>query len=208
MKAENKPDRNRILIFIVITFAFTWIYCLLVVYPMSQGESLNGIPAITTQLLVAAAMFFPTIGVLLTRLITKEGFQDTWLNPHLKKNIKIYLLAWFGPGILTFLGAGLYFLLFPGDLDLSFGYFTTALEATGAPLETLPMPISALMLVQCVQALFLAPIVNFVTCFGEEWGLERLPAAQNGKAFLYHSAPADHRCDLGPVARTDDPHRT
>ena len=26
------------------------------------------------------------------------------------------------------------------------------------------------MLIQTVQALFLAPILNFVTCFGEEWG--------------------------------------
>lgn len=44
------------------------------------------------------------------------------------------------------------------------------MEATGAPLETLPMPIGTLMLVQCIQALFLAPALNFFTCFGEEWG--------------------------------------
>ena len=58
-------------------------------------------------------MFFPSIGVLLTRLITKEGFKDAWLKPNLKGNLKTYLLAWFGPAVLTFAGMGIYFLLFP-----------------------------------------------------------------------------------------------
>ena len=166
----KKQDLTRALIYIVITFLLTWIYSLLIVYPIANGEALNGIPALATQLTVAAAMFFPAIGVLLTRLITKEGFRDVWLHPHIKGNVKTYLLAWFGPAILTFAGMGVYFLIFPNNLDLSFSYFTATLKATGAPLETLPMPIGLLMVVQCIQAIFLAPALNFVTCFGEEWG--------------------------------------
>lgn len=166
----EKQDLKRILIYILVTFGLTWAYCLLVVYPLANGESLSGVPALATQLLVAAAMFFPAIGVLLTRLITKEGFRNAWLKPNLKGNIKYYLLIWFGPGILTLLGAGLYFLVFPKNLDLTFSYFVATLESTGAPMEELPIPIGLLMLVQCMQALFLAPALNFVTCFGEEWG--------------------------------------
>lgn len=166
----KKQDLKRILIYIVITFALTWAYCLLIVYPIANGEALSGVPAAATQLVVAAAMFFPAIGVLLTRLITKEGLKAAWLKPNLRKNLKYYLLAWFGPGILTFAGMGIYFLLFPDQLDLSFGYFTATLEAAGAPMETLPMPVGMLMLVQALQAFFLSPIMNFVTCFGEEWG--------------------------------------
>jgi len=166
----KKQDLKRVLIYIVITFLLTWIYSLLIVYPIANGEALNGVPALATQLAVAAAMFFPAIGVLLTRLITKEGFKDVWLHPHLKGNIKHYLLAWFGPGILTIAGMGVYFLLFPENLDLSFSYFAATLEAAGTPMETLPIPIGLLMLVQCVQALFMAPALNFITCFGEEWG--------------------------------------
>ena len=166
----EKQDLKRILIYILVTFGLTWAYCLLVVYPLANGESLSGVPALATQLLVAAAMFFPAIGVLLTRLITKEGFRNAWLKPNLKGNIKYYLLIWFGPGILTLLGAGLYFLVFPKNLDLTFSYFVATLESTGAPTEELPIPIGLLMLVQCMQALFLAPALNFVTCFGEEWG--------------------------------------
>lgn len=166
----KKQDLKRVLIYVAITFALTWLYCLLVVYPIAGGEALNGIPSIATQLAVAAAMFCPAIGVLLTRLVTKEGFKNTWLRPHIKGNIKTYLLAWFGPAVLTFAGMGIYFLLFPGNLDLSFSYFIAALEASGAPMETLPISIGMLMLIQCVQAVFLAPVLNFVTCFGEEWG--------------------------------------
>lgn len=166
----KKQDLRRIIIYIVTTFALTWIYCLLVVYPVANGETLTGVPSILTQLLVAACMFFPSLGVLLTRLITREGFKNAWLKPNLRKNLRFYLLAWFSPAILTFVGMALYFLLFPNKLDLTFGYFTATLESTGAPLETLPMSIGTLMLVQCVQAVFLAPVMNFVTCFGEEWG--------------------------------------
>ena len=166
----KKQDLKRILIYIVITFALTWLYAFFLIYPIANGEALNGVPALATQLVVAAAMFCPAIGVLLTRLVTKEGFKDAWLHPHIKGNIKTYLLAWFGPGILTFAGMLIYFLIFPKNLDLSFSYFVSTLEAAGAPMETLPIPIGLLMAVQCVQALFLAPALNFVTCFGEEWG--------------------------------------
>ena len=166
----KKQDLTRVLVYILITFILTWVYCLLVVYPIANGEALNGIPALATQLVVAAAMFCPAIGVLLTRLITKEGFKDSWLRPHIKGNIKTYLLAWFGPAILTFAGMGIYFLLFPDRLDLSFSYFIATLEAAGTPTETLPISIGLLMFVQCAQAVFLAPVLNFFTCFGEEWG--------------------------------------
>ena len=166
----KKMDLRRVLVYVLVTFGLTWGYCLLIVYPLANGEALNGIPSLATQLLVAAAMFFPSIGVLLTRLITKEGFKDAWLQFHIKGNIRYYLLAWFGPAVLTFAGMGIYFLIYPASLDLSFGYFTATLEASGAPIETLPIPIGLLMVVQCVQAVFMAPALNFVTCFGEEWG--------------------------------------
>ena len=166
----KKQDVKRVIVYIVITFALTWLYAIFLIYPIANGEALNGIPALATQLVVAAAMFCPAIGVVLTRLVTREGFKNAWLKPRIKGNIKTYLLAWFGPAILTFAGMAVYFLFFPNNLDLSFSYFTATLEATGAPLETLPMPIGMLMLVQCVQALFLAPVMNFFTCFGEEWG--------------------------------------
>ena len=170
MKMRNNPDFRRIVLYILITFGLTWVYCLALVYPLADGASLTGVPALILQLLVAAAMFFPSIGVLLTRLITKEGFRNSWLRPNLKGNLLSYALAWFGPGVLIILGMVLYFLIFPKNLDLNFGYFYEVLASTGAPMDELPIPLWLLMVVQCVQAFFLAPAMNFVTCFGEEWG--------------------------------------
>lgn len=168
--ANPKQETKRILLFLLITFSLTWAYCLTVIYPLLKGGTLSGVPAVAAQLAVAAAMFFPSVGVLLTRLLTKEGLRSAWLRPHIKGNIKVYLAAWFGPGILTLLGTAIYFLLFPQHFDPSLGYFKATLEGAGGDLSTLPVSLPALMLIQFVQALFLAPAMNFVNCFGEEWG--------------------------------------
>lgn len=166
----RKQDLVRILLYICITFALTCGYCFLFLYPVIKGEALNGVPSVTAQLMTAVCMFFPATGVLLTRLITKEGFRNSWLRPNLRKHIKFYLLAWFGPGVLTVIGSALYFLIMKGSFDPGFGYMVSTLKAAGTPVDSLPMPLPVLMLVQAVQGLLLAPIMNFVTCFGEEWG--------------------------------------
>lgn len=166
----KKQDWLRILLYIGITFLVTWGYCLLILYPVIKGESLNGVPSITAQLLTAVVMFFPALGVLITRLLTKEGFRGSWLMPNLRGNIKTYLLAWFGPSILTILGALLYFLIFPDQFDPDCGYMQATLESMGATAEDIPIPLNLLMVVQGIQGIFLGPIMNFVTCFGEEWG--------------------------------------
>lgn len=163
-------ETKRILIYIGVTFALTWGYCLLLVYPAMRGETLSGVPAAMTQLLVAACMFFPALGVLITRLVTKEGFKNAWIRPNLKGNLKIYLLAYFGPSILTVIGAVIYFAIFQGSFDPDCGYMKLTLEAAGASAEAYPMPLSTLLIVQALQGIFLGPVMNFVTCFGEEWG--------------------------------------
>lgn len=167
---NDKQTRKQIFIYIGITFLTTYGYCFLILYPTIQGESLNGVPSITAQLLTAAVMFFPALGVLITRLITKEGLRDAWLKPNLRGNVKTYLLAWFGPGILTIAGTLLYFLIFPDQFDPDCGYMKATLEAAGAKAEDIPIPLSLLLIMQGIQGILLAPIMNFFTCFGEEWG--------------------------------------
>lgn len=182
---EKKLETKRILIYLGITFGLTCIYCFTVIYPLVNAKNLSAEMAAVAQLLVAAAMFFPAIGVLLTRLITKEGFKNAWLHPHLGGNIKTYLAAYFGPGLLTLIGTVIYFLIFPGHFDPECGYMLATLEVSGATAEMLPVSLPVLLLIQAVQALILGPVMNFITCFGEEWGwrgyllpkmAEKLPA--------------------------------
>lgn len=169
-KKTNSLETKRIFIYLAITFLLTYGYCFAIIYPLANGENLLGIPAAATQFLVAAGMFFPAIGVLLTRLITKEGFKNCWLRPNFKGNIKTYLLAYFGPGILTVLGTLLYFVIYKENFDPNCSYLMATLEATGTPADQLPVPLHVLLIVQGIEALFIGPILNFFTCFGEEWG--------------------------------------
>ena len=185
MEENKKLETKRIIIYLAITFIMTYAYSFGVVYPVNNSANVRTELSAVTTLLIAAVMFFPAIGVLLTRLITREGFKNAWIRPNIKGNIKTYLLAYFGPSILTFLGVIVYFLIFPSHFDSEFGFLAATLEASGAGAETLPIPLSLLVISQALTGLFLGPIMNIVTCFGEEWGwrgyllpkmAEKLPA--------------------------------
>lgn len=70
---------KRALVFLAITFGITYAYDFLVVYPIAQGtapyasEFLS--PDLAYMVSVALTMLFPALGVVLTRLVTREGFQ-------------------------------------------------------------------------------------------------------------------------------------
>jgi len=172
-ETNKKPETMRILIFLGITFLMTIGYCVAVIYPALSVHNVDNVRQQAGQLgtlLIAAVMFFPAIGVLLTRLITKEGFKNAWLHPHMRGNIKIYLLAYFGPGILTIFGAIVYFLIFPSHFDAQLGYMRATFEAAGGNVDALPISLSVVLIAQVAEAFLLGPILNFITCFGEEWG--------------------------------------
>ncbi len=166
METEKKLTTKRILIYLGITFLITYLYEFLVVYPVAFSDNL--MVAGMSTLLIAFVMFVPALGVLLTRLITKEGFKNVWLKPNFKGHIRYYVMGWFGPAVLTLVGMGIYFLLFPDQFDGSFSYLSSTLEASGQkmPEELLKMTI----LIQLMMAIFLAPLLNAINCFGEEWG--------------------------------------
>ena len=169
-EANKKLETKRIVIYIGITFLLTYGFSFGIIYPLNSGANVRTDLTALVQVAVAAVMFFPSIGVLLTRLITKEGFKNAWVRPHFKGNVKIYLFAYFGPGILTLIGTVIYFLIFPNRFDSECGYLKMAMEASGATEAGIGMPLSTLMVVQAIQAMLLGPILNFFTCFGEEWG--------------------------------------
>lgn len=170
MENNKKSETKRILIYLALTFTITYSFCFFVIYPLNTSDNVRSNLDSLTTLLIASIMFFPALGVLLTRLITKEGFKNAWLHPHFRGNIKTYLLAYFGPGVLTLLGTVLHFIIFPNDFDSGFGFLNSTLESAGASADTYPMSLSTLILVQAFTGLFFGPLMNFLTCFGEEWG--------------------------------------
>ena len=115
---EKKADRNRILIFLGITFAVTYAVEILMVAPK----------------LVAGIMFMPAFGALITRFVTKEGFagRNLYITINLKGHLRYYGIVWPLFGGLIILGADLYFMLFPGCYDVSLGYAQAAFNAVAA----------------------------------------------------------------------------
>lgn len=169
---EKKLNDRRIILYLAFTFILTFAVEIFVIMPMAGDTDIN--KAYMAQLLVAGVMFVPALGVLFTRLITKEGFQirDLMLNLKLKGNMKYYALAWFGFAFLIVFGAALYFIIFPKHFDPNMGYAKALLEAqsgaggaklTGGQIKTV-------VYIQILTGILLSPFVNFLNCFGEEWG--------------------------------------
>ena len=133
------------------------------IWPRTLGRDAASFTAEETLVntaLTAALMFFPAIGVLITRLFTREGFKNAMLHLNLKGNVRYYLIGWFGPMALTLLGTVIYFVVCPSEFTL------TTYKATMAA-----QPMSSAMF-WALQAVLMcvAPLLNLIPCFGEEWG--------------------------------------
>ena len=113
-------------------------------------------------------MWGPALGNLLTRLITHEGKQDLFLQFNFKRGWRYWLIAWFAPGIFIILGAALFFLFFPQYFDSGFQSLRMQITLAGQDPET--VNIAQLILVQSFLAILIAPILNALLTFGEEFG--------------------------------------
>ena len=101
----NQKQVNRYLIF---TFGAAYLIQFLAAPLYRSNRS-------AAQLVLAAMMFVPAFGVLLSG----ADLKGMGWKPRIRKNIRPILFAWFGPLLLTAIGGILYFLLFPQHFDLS-----------------------------------------------------------------------------------------
>ena len=119
------------------------------------------------QLVLAAMMFVPTLGVILSGARLREmGWK-----PQIRKNIRTYLIAWFAPLILTLAGGALYFLVFPSNFDLS-GEYMAVIGGPGTleqmKEQGLSYPVYAL--ISMISSITYAPLINMFVALGEEIG--------------------------------------
>ena len=160
MEQEKRATKKRLILFVVLSLTLGWVAFLLIpLLGLTYGQNLSVV-------ILAGAMFTPTISNLLTRLITKEGFKNMYLRPHFKGHIKGYLLVFFGPTVLLFLSGAFYFLIFPGTFDPELAVLKNMLAANG------PGGISAsdLLLITALQVILIGPVVNIIPTLGEELG--------------------------------------
>lgn len=175
---NESNNRKQVGLFLLFTFVISWAFMLGVIVPAAlklTPESTDMQRAAVT-LLEAFVMFIPAIGVVLTRLVTHD-WSDCRLHLNLKGHAVPYLVGWFGPMVLTIVGAALYFLLFPSQFSLTTAAANSMLGAE--------VP-AALNTVATVVVVLLCPLLNAVNCFGEEWGWRGFlyPKMKEGHSFL------------------------
>lgn len=172
-------DTRRITLFLLFAFGIAWgtggvIYLTggLVDSPLLVDTQIFKLP-LASVLMATTYMWAPALAVIFTRLLTREGWVDAWLRPHFRQGWIYWLAAWVGPALMTILGAAIYFGLFPHQFDPSLGQLQAIIDAQTAQLGQeieLPFPLGVLMVIQVGQAIVLAPLVNSLFTFGEEWG--------------------------------------
>ena len=164
---NNVVDWKRIGIFIAFAFGIAWLVAL--------GLYLTGGLTPTPITLVALAVGYmgaPALAHILTRLITREGWQGHYLRPNFKKGWLYWLICWVSPVIFAYLGMVIFFTLFPQYYDPTFSAVTKLMEqsATAAG-QTLPaIDPWIIVLSQTLTALLVAPILNAIPILGEEFG--------------------------------------
>lgn len=164
--------KKRLIIFLAFAFGISWLTALLI----HQTGGLIDSPEIITNsgitlaivLLATIYMWAPALAHVFTRLLTREGWQDLNLKPCIKTAWPYWILAWFGPGILTLLGAALFFLVFPQNFDPDLGLLNEQLRSAGTSQGPIN-PITYIIL-QTAFAMIITPVANGMASFGEEFG--------------------------------------
>ncbi|MCR5267359.1 MAG: CPBP family intramembrane metalloprotease [Lachnospiraceae bacterium] len=164
---NRKSDLKRILLFIGFAFVLTYVIELIFVLPAAKENRTSD--SILYTVLAALAMMMPAISVVITRLVTGEGFGEHYLAPNCgRKTIRYYLMAWFVPALLILAGAAIYFLIYSSQFDWNMSYYMEEMRKTG-----IKEPVEAIRdtkISQIIAGVILGPVMNIFTSFGEEWG--------------------------------------
>ncbi len=173
-------DTRRITIFLIFAFGIAWATGLIIYLTggLVESPALIETPILrlnlATVLMATTYMFAPALAVVATRLVTREGWGNAWLRPHFRQGWRIWAVAWVSPAILTIVGGAIYFSLFPQHFDAQMSALQSILDAQLSQLgeagTELPFPLWVVALLQIVQAMVLAPLINSLFTFGEEWG--------------------------------------
>lgn len=165
-------NTRRIVIFILIAFVVSWGTAAIIWY---TGGLVNSPTIIAgTQytlafiLLATSYMWGPALANIITRLLTREGGESVLLWPKIKRGWPYWIIAWFLPALLTILGAALFYWIFPVYYDPEATLFMSQISALAG--QEMPFSAMTLISIQVFQALLLAPILNAISAFGEEFG--------------------------------------
>jgi membrane protease YdiL (CAAX protease family) len=155
-------ERKRIFIFVAITYGLTTVVWLL---NGSDGGFFGTHLSMGNVRLVL--MFVPMIAHLATRVMTREGWSNTFLRPDFSGGRwRFYLAAWLLPFAAATVGGTVYYLLFPRHFDPTMAIART--QVTDPAL--LAMKPGAFFITQLMLSLITPWAFALLVSFGEEFG--------------------------------------
>ncbi|MEW6726610.1 MAG: CPBP family intramembrane glutamic endopeptidase [Bacillota bacterium] len=161
MENNRVNDKRGIIWFLVLTFGLTWAVEFGVFYSGLNPGQAGGIAVLTL------VMFFPALSAFIVRkFVTREGFGDAGLRVGIKK---YYLAAWFGMPLMTLVSLGLALALGLAQWDLSLSGMAKFLGSE-QPVPPSPIDPRLMILANAVGAILIAPWINIIPSFGEEFG--------------------------------------
>jgi membrane protease YdiL (CAAX protease family) len=173
--ANQMLDTKRIALFLALGYGIAWAFGLIIYLTGGLANSPQLIPGtpITLALVLLAGgyMWAPALAHALTRLFTREGWRAAGLRPRLAQVWPYWLAGWFVPALMTILGAALFFAVFPQFFDASLGTLSRMLDQSAQRAgQAAPFGPWALVAIQTIAGILLAPLINSLFTFGEEFG--------------------------------------
>jgi len=166
---KKQIDTRRIILFLGFAFGIAWLTGLVIYLTGGLTNSPQIIPGVSLAVILLATfyMWAPALGNILTRLITREGWKEVGLRPNFKKGWPYWLAGWFLPAVMTVFGAAVFFVLFPQYFDTGLQLVKKLMAASPALAAISPW---GLIAIELLQAALIAPILNAIATFGEEFG--------------------------------------
>ncbi len=159
---QSLIDRRRIRIYIAFAFGIAWLSGLAIYLTGGLAKS-----PYTILLLTVGYMGAPALAHILTRLVTREGWQELYLRPKFRQGWPYWLICWIAPALFTFAGMAIFFALFPQYFDPALQTVQKMMQAAGSQTAVNPWLV---VISQTITALIIAPIINTIPILGEEFG--------------------------------------
>ncbi|MFB6127309.1 MAG: CPBP family intramembrane glutamic endopeptidase [Halolamina sp.] len=161
-------ETRRIGAFLLVTFGVSWMTgaVLWATGGLVDSPEVVGPLTLAALLLPTAYMFGPAVGNVAARLLTGEGKRRLMLRPDVDGAVRTYAAMWLLPAALTVVGGATYFLAFPSQFSPGLSQFRTTLASAGAA----GLDARTVAAIQILAAVTVAPLLNVVVTFGEEFG--------------------------------------
>lgn len=151
---DRKMTVLRLVIFCVLAFVPFWIILPAMNAHFGEPVYMSEAAQPAVYALGTFGMLIPSVAHLITRLVTGEGFRNTYLGVNIRGNGKWYLASVWVKLAESAIGALLIWRLFAGELSFREAF----------PLDD-PKALTGMLLLQLAFTL-----VVFFPAFGEEWG--------------------------------------